>query len=164
MSETADPLSQIQRDIGRFVLHCGELEYIAFAAIFELEPEAETARNIAEQEFQRRVVSLLDLSREHVTGADRQEWLELWQRVCSLTQERQQIVHNPLMFGVWVNDEGDAKIDAGEIHVFRKRRQQYKPVTPASISQAAEKARSYSAEAFRLWASVFPGASLAERL
>jgi hypothetical protein len=50
--------------IGRFVVHCTELELVAYAAIHELEPNEETARGLAAREFQPRVVALLTLESE----------------------------------------------------------------------------------------------------
>jgi hypothetical protein len=50
----------------------------------------------------------------------------------------------------------------GRIHVFRKRRPQYKPLTAEFILRTADKAERYSSTVLRLRTELFPGASLFE--
>lgn len=156
-----DPFHDIQLDIGRFVMCCTSLEWLAFGAIHQLEPDAAVAATLADQEIQRRVVALLELSRRQMTGAATPEWLLLWERVCSLLQDRRAILHNPLLLELWENDQGEHLITAS-IHQFRRRGPAVKPLTPAFIREAADKAERYALEAHRLWSICFPDASLFE--
>jgi hypothetical protein len=66
------------------------------------------------------------------------------------------------MIDVFTNAARDVRIGPHRIHVFRKRRPQDKPLTADFIQRTADKAERYSYTALRLWAELFPGASLFE--
>ena len=154
------PLEEMQRNTGRVVMHCAELEWLAYAAVLQLSPNTE-GRELAGQDFQPRVTTLRQLSQQLPDNEHRTDWLRLWEKVLSLIQDRNAILHNPLMIDVLQNDAGEIELQS-RIHVFHKRRPQVKPLTPAYIQQTAEKAEQYSASALRLWGQLFPGASLFE--
>ena len=155
-------LDDIYRHTGRVVVSCADLEWIAYGAVLQFEPKA-ASRERANQEFKDRVLSLIEMSRCLPASGERQDWLQLWEKVLSLIQDRNAILHNPLMFDVMENAAGEQRINPhGRIHVFRKRRPQTKLLTVAFIQETADKAERYAIEAMRLWGELFPAASLFE--
>jgi hypothetical protein len=140
-------------------MHCAELEWIAYAPILKFEPKAR-ARKLAEEESQRRVVSLLRLSKHLPISEHSGEWLSLWQQACSLLQDRNAILHNPMMVDVFENAAGETRLGGGRLHVFRKRRPQDTPRNFDFVVRTAEKAERYAREAYRLWGELFPHLSL----
>ena len=154
-------LEELQRQTGRVVMHCAELEWVAYAAVRQFHPRGES-RKLADREFKRRVGYLIEMSRCLPASKARRAWLLLWQRVRPLIDDRNAILHNPVVVDLYTNALGEIKAGGSRIHVFRKRRPQDKPPTFAFIRRTADKAERSSATAFRLWNELFPHLSLFE--
>lgn len=163
MPDLPRPLDDIERHVGRFALSCGELEWVAYRAIFQLEQDKDKAKNLADTDFAERVKALLKLSKLHLPrNAERREWLTLWERVTSLIQNRNIILHNPILMDVLENAAGEVQFGGIRIHVVRKRRPQTQVLSPKFIRREAEKAQKYNDAVLRLWSKLFPDGYLSD--
>lgn len=147
-------LRDFQLEIGRFVMNFCSLEWVAFEALARLDPERFTTERLEKLEIQRRVVTLLEVSRERVNGPDREEWLRLWELVCSLVGDRKKILHNPIMIDIMTNAEGDVRLDPARLHLIRQRSEQRERLTIEYVRRCADKAQDYAATSLRLWHAV----------
>jgi len=156
-------LDAIYRELGRFVVHLGDLELVAYAALRRLVPGNEGKR-LADLEVHSRITTLIHESRLHSGLPHQADWIRLWERALSLVDERKRLVHNPFAIDVWEDAKGAVILTPFRLLQFRKLRPQQVTIGIDHIAQEADKAERCSQEAYQLYSRVFPNASLYEHV
>ena len=138
-----------QREIGRFLLAFGEVEWITYNLIVEL-PTERIFESVSRLRFTSRVDLILQLADQRkMPDETRSELRGLLTQAKGLSQNRNTIAHNPL-FWSFFNGEGGIEMRSTILPFDKPERQ----VTLERLAQLADQAQALSEELHECYGKV----------